>query len=185
MSRVSKREWYRRVNLTWPHHPDDSPIATPVLTIQEARRAARKLYRHVRGSAFRGLVLETSGNRYNDIRSGNIYVNPARGWKSLVHELSHSIIFAPHGGEHARLEMRMIKHVIKLGWLSGKLKDKVAKPVPDKRAQKYARTLAAIQRWSAKERRAANALKKLRRSARAQERALHGGIVSSEAATVH
>jgi hypothetical protein len=174
MSRITRREWYSRVNACWPDE-------VPALTAPEAISAARKLYRHVRGRKFGGEILVSSGNRYNDIRSGNIYVNPERGWKALVHELSHSILYLPHGGEHARLEMRMIKHVIKLGWLTGtlKAKPKAEIPKPDKRIQKLNRTLAAIGRWQKKERRAQNALKKLRRSLKAQERAMNTFLLTS------
>jgi hypothetical protein len=191
MAKLSKRKWYARVNAAWP-------AQLPELTPAEAITAARKLYRFVTGKAFPAdRVKLTSGARYTWIRRGIMYVNPTghtghgntrSPWESLVHDLSHAITWGlPHGGQHARLELRMIKEVLKRGWLDGRLKPqpKPAKPKLDPKLLRYQRTLAAIKRWSTKKKRAETALKKLTRSLRAQERHLHGGIVSGEAATLH
>lgn len=56
---------------------------------------------------------------------------------------------------------------------------KPAKPVPDPRIVKHDRTLAAIKRWETKAKRAETALRKLRRSLRAQERKLFNAVVSA------
>jgi|SRR5262245_49739930 len=179
MARVTRKEWYRRVNASWPEH-------VPPLTAEEAERAAKRLYRFVTKSTYTGKVVVTSGRRYSGqrwVRTTNslvwerrIVVNPERGWRDLVHELSHA--WEAHAGTHghnathARLEMRMIKEVVRRGWLEGKLKD-TPKPAPapvDVRAVKMARTAAAIERWEKKLRRAETALKKLRRRQRAYER---------------
>lgn len=177
MSRVTRKEWYNRVNALWPADIRERP-----LTALEAIRAARKLYRFVRGKSISAhSVRLTSGNRSTDIRSGVLFVNPQgakrdphRGWEALVHDLSHRLINVAHGGEHARLEIRMIKEVVKRGWLNGTLRDtpKPAAPAVDPRNVKRARTVAAIARWEAKARRAENALLKLRRSLAAQDRAV-------------
>jgi len=178
MARVTRKEWYRRVNATWPE-------TVPALTAGEAVRAAKRLYRYVSGATWRGPVIATSGNRYSGWRwvkseehgvRRALVVNPGRGWRDLVHELSHT--WESHAGTHghnaahARLEMRMIKEVVRRGWLDGKLKS-APKPAPvavDARAVKMERTAAAIERWEKKLRRAENALKKLRRRQRAYER---------------
>lgn len=180
MARVTRKEWYRRVNASWPDK-------VPPLTAIEAERAARRLYRFVTGSTFRGRVVITSGNRHTSVRLGVITVNPSRGWHDLVHSMSHWLerYAGTHGhnAAHARLEMRMIKQVVWRGWLDGKLKDtpravvaivEPSNPVDKRaaeRAVKIARTVAAIARWEAKQRRAENALKKLHRRRRALERA--------------
>jgi len=162
MSRVTRKEWYERVNAAWPND-------LPPLSGGEAIRAACKLYRFATGRTWYGEVRETGGRRYTDIRRGVIYVNPAGndprnpGWRGLVHELSHSVLYAPHGGEHARLELRMIKEVLKRGWLDGRLKDK-ERPEPTKEDAKWERLRRLYVRrdaWETKKRRAERALAKL------------------------
>lgn len=193
MSKVTRREWYERVNALWP-----ADVSAP--TALEAVRAARRLWRFATGETFPAAnVRVTSGRRFTWVRRGVMSVNPDRdghrhrGWQALVHDLSHYLHYrinpgvAPHSGAHARLEMRLIKEVLRRGWLQGALRDKpkAEKPKPDEKALKYARTLAAIERWEAKRRRAENALKKLNRSLRAQERAMAKRGVSATSTTVH
>lgn len=178
MSRVTRREWYERVNATWGDHPMQMP-----LTPEEAVRAARKLYRFETGRSYLKPIRVGSGRIITGYASRGLVVNPNRrhatdaGWRDVVHCLSHAFCPRPHGGEHARCEIRFIKEVLKRGWLDGSLKDepKPEKPPVDKRAVKYARTLTAIKRWETKAKRADTALKKLRRSLRAQERVMSSG----------
>lgn len=171
MARVTRKEWYRRVNEAWPE-------AVPALTPDEAARAAKRLYRFIRKQAFKGKVVQTSGNRYNSliyawktpyISELHMVVNAERGWKALVHELSHELARdLGHGGEHARLERRMIKQVLARGWLEGKLK-REPKPKPtieDRIELRAQRVDEAIARWERKLARAEKALKKLRRKQR-------------------
>ena len=185
MAKVTIKEWYARVNATWP-------AEVPALTADEAVKAAKKLYRFALGSTYSGKVIVTSGNRYSYLRYGVLYINPSWGWESdrgLVHLLSHAFhrrlsSERPHGGTHARLEIRMIKEVIKRGWLDGALRTapkpaKVAPRKPDS-AVKLARTEAAIDRWEKKLRRAENALKKLRR-----RQAYYSKRTAVTSATVH
>lgn len=172
MSKVTRKEWYTRVNALWPED-------VPALTGPEAIRAARKLHRFALGVTIPlAAVRLTSGNRFTWKRHGILSVNPERGWKKLVHHLSH--LFdnrlhpetKPHASEHARLEMRMIKEVIKRGWLAGSLKDqpKALAPERDARAEKYARLYERVRKWEAKHKRAEVALKKLRRQCAYYER---------------
>jgi hypothetical protein len=174
MARVTRKEWYRRVNACWPEH-------VPPLTAHEATRAARRLYRYVTGKTWPGDVVVTSGNRRTALRRGRIVVNPDGGWRELVHLLSHYLEWYAgthgHTAAHARLEMRMIKEVVRRGWLDGKLKPAAPAAAPaatlsDARKVGLARTLAAIARWEAKQRRAENALRKLTRRKRYYERAI-------------
>ena len=167
---TTRKEWYERVNSTWP-------AEVPVLTADEAERATRKLYRFVIGRKLDIPIEITSGNRYTYARGGlnrRLYVNPGAtrhggGWKALVHDLSHwlhrkvNYEDAPHDKSHARLELKLTKEVVKRGWLNGTLKTvaKEAPPPQDTKLQQLLRTESAIQRWEIKLRRAQNALKKL------------------------
>jgi hypothetical protein len=168
MGKVTRREWYRRVNAAWPEN-------VPKLTAEEAVRAAKRLYRFERGYTWRGPVKVTSGRRSSAIRGGVIIVNPIGGWHELVHLLSHYLSPGKHGADHARCELRLIKEVIRRGWLDGKLRSepKPAAPAPtpdDVRAEKKARIEERIARWESKKRRAETALKKLRKSLRYYEK---------------
>lgn len=163
---VTRREWYSRVNATWPKD-------LPALTAGEAERAARRLYRFVLRKTYVGRVHVSSGNRYSAVRYGSMTVNPSRGWKDLVHELSHSLRpDLPHSGDHARLEIRMAKEVLRRGWLSGSLKDEPEAPAApaDKRRKRLEQLLSGVVRWERKLSRAQNALKKLRSKLRRLER---------------
>jgi len=168
MSRLSRRAWYERVNAA-------SPAVVPRLTAAEAVRAAKKLYRFVRRHTWTGTVKVTSGNRYSRVRwgwfsprtgahEGVMIVNPERGWQSLVHLLSHALYRGSHGGEHARLERRMIREVLKRGWLNGTLKrpPKVTPP-RDLAAERAARAAAGLKRWLAKQKLAATKVRHYRR----------------------
>lgn len=172
---MTRREWYERVNAAWP-------AQVPALTGEEAVRAFRRLYRYAYHRPPALPVQLTSGNRRTGRSGGAWHLNPERGWHDLVHVLSHYACPGAHGGAHARMELRLIKQVRRRGWLDGRLKA-VPTPPPapvDRRAQRYQRVLAAIRRWSAKQRRAARALAKLHRSRRAYE--AHGLAAAPSAA---
>jgi hypothetical protein len=163
-----------------------SAVATiPPLSEAEAIKAARLLYRQFlwrvqferRGRPVpRGggkvEVKVTSGHRYNDMRRGVIYVNPPRGWDALVHELSHDFHrrLRPrdpgHGDNHRALEREMIEHVVKSGWLDGKLIPKPraprpARPVapkPDPLIAEHDKAVARVKAWKTRLRRAKTGL---------------------------
>lgn len=168
---VSRREWYERANAVWP-------AEVPALTAGEAVRAARKLYRFVRRSRCFHKVEVTSGNRYSYGRGNVLFVNPTSthhggGWKALLHDLSHWLDTGPaHSKEHAKLEMRMVKEVVRRGWLTGSLKDKpkVEKPAADPKSVKYRCIVIRMDRWIAKKKRAERALEKLNRQRKYYER---------------
>ncbi len=168
---VARKEMYARVNAAWPDE-------VPPLTDWEAVRAASRLHRWARGYACPWEIRATSGNRRTWMRGGVISVNPDQGWKRFIHDLSHLFDQEPegHSKHHARLERRMIREVIKRGYLDGKLRREpvVAKPAPDARAVKRERIAAAIARWEAKAKRADTALKKLRRRERYYARSTLG-----------
>jgi hypothetical protein len=57
-----------------------------------------------------------------------------RGWRRLVHNVSHMTYrrthprTKPHGGGHATLEAQMVAYIIARGWLTGTLKPKAKAP---------------------------------------------------------
>src|SRR5579863_3816040 len=163
---------YHSVNSKWPPGTNDGRDIKP--TAQEAVSAAKRLYRFMLKKPFRGKIVVTSGNRYSYIRSGVMYVNPdwknawassGGGWHELVHMLSHDFAHRlfpnakGHGSQHASVEREMIEHVVRSGWLDGKLKRK-ERPAPtadDLREAKAAGIAAKIKRWETKRKRAETA----------------------------
>jgi hypothetical protein len=154
---------YDTVNATWP---TDLPTLTP----REAITAAKRLYRFGMKRPFRGKVKLTSGNRYTWPRGGVLYVNPDRGWPHLVHMISHLVHRRthadkrPHDFRHEFLEGEMVRHVVKSGWLTGKLR-RPEKAKPQVRQVRYDRILARLSSWERKAKRAATAIRKLLREA--------------------
>jgi hypothetical protein len=163
---------------------DGWPQDIPALTEAEASRAARRLWRFSLGTTFTGTVKVTSGRRYNRIGwDGNtrcIFVNPERGWKHFVHELSHWFDHlangrSTHSKHHARFEAKLVREVIQRGWLDGKLRDAVKViPIADAKLLDKRRKLEALRartaRWQTKLKRAENALAKLAKEERRCER---------------
>lgn len=103
-----------------------------------------------------------------------IVVNPVGGWHELVHLLSHYLSPGKHGADHARCELRLIKEVIRRGWLEGKLRspEKVVVPVPidEVRSKRKARLQERLKKWESRKKRAETAIRKLRKSIRYYER---------------
>lgn len=171
------------------------PAAIPRLTDAEATKAAQLLYRRFyqdrvyqeqhgmsRSAYYRKRgetaplrkptpVKITSGNRYTWVRRGVISVNTGRGWRHLVHMLSHYCHSAlrpmdkPHSDNHRHLEGEMVDYVVRSGWLDGKLKPqpRVAKPKPDPVVEQHAKVLARLKAWETKAKRAATAIGKLKK----------------------
>lgn len=156
-------EWYKRVEAAWPSN-------VPALTADEAVKAARRLYRFTMKRTWMGPVEVTSGNRYAWIRRGVMVVNPEHGWKGLVHLMSHAFHNRinddkPHSRSHARLELKMIKEVIKRGWLGGILQPEPRPTITpqDSARMRVERIDVLLGKWESKQRRAENAIKKLTR----------------------
>ena len=171
---------YDNVNAVWP---DECPIPSP----QEALTGARKLVRLALSlgpeenpgwrKKFDGEFKLTSGNRYTWTRRGVFYVNPARhewnvgnGWQTIVHNIAHWAgrrlypTADPHDHRTAFIERKLAEHVVKSGWLDGKLKrERKPKPEVDRVALRATRIDQRIVAWERKLKRAENALKKLRR----------------------
>lgn len=154
---------YRAVNAAWgdPHDAPGRP------TSEEALRAAKRLYRKWLGHAWPGKWALTSGNRYTWARGNVFRVNP-NSWSNLVHFMSHYCHRrlhpgeSPHAATHAALEADMIEYVRQQGWLDGKLRP-APREARDPSQVRYESCCQRIARWERKEKRAVNALKKLRR----------------------
>ena len=176
---------YEHVNGAWP---EQVPVPSP----QEALAGARRLVRlaltlgppdgpKLRVSRYKFKL--TSGNRYSYTRNRTFMVNPdkrefgvGRGWQSMCHDISHWAhrrLFGgkPHTAQHAFIERKLAEHVVKSGWLEGKLKrPEKLKPPVDHKAVRAARIETRIASWQRKLKRAENALKKLRRQKAYYER---------------
>jgi hypothetical protein len=161
---------YARINDLWPE-------TVPPLTEQEAVSAAKRLYRLGVGRAFKGKFKIVTGNRRTWIRGGVFVLNPSKGWKSLVHTISHLTHYKTHPGKtghhwtHIGFERKLTEAVLKKGWLDGNLRrDEPAKP--DQRTIRYQRIVTRIETWEKKKRRAETALTKLYKSKTYYERSL-------------
>lgn len=158
---------YSGVNGGWP-------TIIPPLTAEEAKRAAKRLYRRAMKKPFTGTFKITSGNRINWVRRGVMSVNPGghhrTGWADLVHDLSH---FAhsrlnpndvPHSTRHWHIERDLVSYVVKSGFLDGKLKptEKTQPTVADLTTKKLASVQKRLKTWESKRKRAETALRKLR-----------------------
>jgi len=179
-------QFYNRiVNSKWPDEygrPTDA----------EAITAARRLYRRGMGRVWRGPVKIVRGNRVTWVnwvadkgqtrRRDTLCVNPdmrGGGWKEIVHSMSHychrrlNPKDRPHSQRQASLEADFTDYLLKSGWLDGKLK-RPSKPKPprDIVAERAARIEKRIAAWTAKQKRATNALKTLRVKRRYYERKL-------------
>lgn len=167
---------YQTVNAVWPE-------VVPDLTEQEALAAARRLYRFAmkRKIPYK-LRLGKLRNRSVDIDSGGMIVDHRRGWRGLVHSMSHRCHFrlyrnaknfSGHDTRHAWIEREMIRKVVESGWLEGRLR-REPKPEPevDHAQTRRDSTLAALARWTTKAKRADTALRKLRRRLRYYDRKL-------------
>lgn len=177
------RENYNAVDVRRPDDGSIWPDTVPELSAAEAVRAAKRLFRYACGETLVMPVVVTSGRRYSYIRRHTLYVNPERGWKNLVHELSHSFDQwvngrSGHNKHHALLERRMAREVVRRGWLDGRLKD-APKPEPSADEKRVAAARTALDRiearmeaWQRKSMRADNALTKLTRLHKAAQRKL-------------
>lgn len=165
------------------------PEVVPTLTGPEAVRAARRLWRFAMGETFAGEVTLTSGNRFTwtywpkGAAHIGLRVNADKGWRELVHDLSHLFWTRanpgerPHSKFHAAFEGKLVREVIRRGWLDGKLRDDepeaVAAPdLDDKRRAKLARLHERAEKWERKQQRAERALAKIAKQIRYYEKAL-------------
>jgi hypothetical protein len=160
---------YDAVNAAWP-------ADLPVITIKDAGKMARRLW-----DAFASSEGAEGAKPYSYHVPRRCWGSTAQtrnslraGWRRMVHDVSHVMhskvnrLRKDHGSIHADLELRLVQHVISKGWLT----PKQDKPKANPRQLRYARTLAGIERWKRKLRRAQNALDKLVKQRRYYEKTL-------------
>lgn len=185
---MKTRDAYKAIDLHTKAVPA-WPAVVPPLTAIEAVKATRRLYRFALGETCMRTITVTSGNRYSYGRRGVIFVNPDKGWRELIHDLSHWFVdiannYAERGHTkfHAKFEAKLIREVVRRGWLDGKLCDKAKAPkvdaapnLNDARRAKLARLVDRATRWERKAERAKRALAKIAKQRRYYERAIAKG----------
>jgi hypothetical protein len=150
---------YASVNRDWP-------ATIPPITRIEAERAAKRIVKRF-GAPPRLARVRRCWISLDPARSSDL----SRGWRRLVHDLSHLLYRAnfpgarPHGGFHAGWERDVRDYVLARGWLDGTLKltpavKKKGKPSP---ADKLAAAEAKLIAWERREKRAATKVKKYKR----------------------
>jgi hypothetical protein len=188
--------WDQRVNDLWNGQQ-------PVLSPEESLTAAKKLYRHAMGKAWKGKWALVSGNRHTWPKYGTFYVNPARkpkwshgaattGLREIIHGISHYCHWKLHPGDkphsirQLRLEAKLTKFAIDRKWHEGALKkpeppEPEAKAKPDVICLRYKRMVNRRDKWSAELERAKRLYAKAQREVRAYERR-HGERLTATAA---
>ena len=153
------RPRYQRAN-AWPNE-------IPPLTRDEAAKAVQRLWKKF------GNIGWTPRLAPEKVRRVWIPAKPPfntlhRGWRRLVHDMSHRIARhlhpnrPPHDLRHEWLEGEMVEYVLSTDWLQGGLKPK-EKPARPAQELRYERVLVRLASWERKAKRAENAIKKLRR----------------------
>lgn len=144
----------------------------PPITAEEATRAARRLWRYAMGETWRGPVKLTSGHNHTWMRDGILYVNP-NGWHLMVNDLAWLFFRLANPDQRALppkvriVEERLIREVVKRGWLNNKLK---AREIPadvqfifdqmKEQNKQRAQLEAGVRRWTTKLNRAQTMLRK-------------------------
>lgn len=164
-------------------------ITPPPLEFSEARKVFKKLYRFVGHGAYKWPIVhnnrgDTWQYEHNDPDDLNSYFSPRRaaagakyefrintsgGWPEFVR---HIAVFC--GSDRTNdMELQMVQEVLKRGWLDGRLQDRLIPPDERKaiaRSNKIKSIKTRIERWESKERRAKNALRKLRTQLKRMEK---------------
>ena len=170
---------YKEVNAAWPV---PCPIPTGKEAITGVKRLIRVAHRHAKeegvGFGMKKYQFKiTSGRRHTWPHRGIWNVNPNEkrwngqgGWAEIVHSVSHWATYkywpseSNHSPRHVYIEKMLTDYAVK-NFLDGQLK-RPEKPKPDPIEAKRTRLNARIMAWEGKERRAANALRKLRKQAK-------------------
>jgi len=152
------------------------PADVPILTADEAKRAARKLWRFAMGETWKGTVVVTSGRRHTWERNGTLYVNPTHGWCVFVNDLAWLFFTRANPGmlrntkDIAKLEEKLIREVVKRGWLYDQLKTE-EEPELIRLVREHQTTTkrldAAVKRWERKLALAKTMLAKAKKARRA------------------
>jgi hypothetical protein len=160
---MTLRDHYIPVNTTFP-------MDLPPITKVEARRAAGRIIRHFTGKA---RAVDTVRRCWIAVRPP--YNDLNRGWRRLIHDVSHTIMYRrgqakPHTGVHAKLELEVARYVLEKGWLTGTLKPAPVVSVKLSVSDKQAHLEALLGRWQTKQRRCQTAIKKLNKRIRYYQR---------------
>jgi hypothetical protein len=182
-SREEQKRLWGYVNDQWNSHPNNRVPPTP----EEAIKGFKILYRAATGRTFKGVVKITSGNRHTWSRQHGVWtLNPNEsnsffgGWREIVHSMSHYFHavnnrhLAPHHPKQAYLERKLTEVALRRGFLDGKLKPKpkAEKPPVDELAVAMERLEAREKAWATKQKRATNAIARLKKERKSLERKL-------------
>lgn len=133
----------------------------------------RAMWKAETGRKFPWKIRIGSGNRRTWLNYSTFTVNPDQGWHDLNHDMSHFIERRTTGDAHSDSHLRRERngaHLIVRRFLeTGK---PAKKEQSDMIAVRAARVNAGIQRWDAKLKRAATALKKLKKKQRYYDKVL-------------
>jgi hypothetical protein len=160
------------------------PATLPAITRDEAERAARRLFRAFGGVNLGGPNMVRPARLRYAVRRCWISTKPTtghhKGWGRLIHDVSHDIhrvrhpTARAHDNGHHVIERELAMYVAARDWLAGGLKPPApAKATPDDR---LAHLDALTARWETKAKRAATALRKLKRKRAALVRRLTTGV---------
>lgn len=170
---------YDEINRAW------DAAEVPPITRLEAERAARRLFKRF-GKVEDGSPSMSGPAAFRRVRACWVSASGRRtdkGWPRLVHDVSHDIWrrrhprLRPHAPGHGALELEITRYVLGKGWLAGALRPPEPKraTASERHAKRLVETITAIDRWESKQRRAGNALRKLRARLRRLER---NGIIN-------
>jgi len=146
-----------------------------VPTRAEVERAIKKLYRFGLGTRFDGTIKFSRGDTwsYQHGEDPDIFVGTRCSWSDVVMMMSRIVACIyyreqalPGEGKLDKMELKLVREVIKRGWMGGKLADIVVTRTPEQAAiERYEAKVKALNKrlaaWQAKHKRAANAMRKI------------------------
>lgn len=164
-------EYDRIVNSIWDKiWPEQKRNVHPNL----AMNYVRAMWKAETGQKFPWKIRIGSGSRRTWLHYGVFTVNPEQGWRYLNHDMSHFIERCTTGDAHSDGHLRRERNGANL--IVRRLLRDEPYVEPKKRrdhvADRAARVNANIKRWETKLRRAATALKKLKKKKRYYDKVL-------------
>jgi hypothetical protein len=167
-----------------PRYADINNVTFPPCSRNEADRAAQMILSRLGrvGSGSENQILAAKRDR----PPRRCWISPKpttghfKGWGRLIHDISHAIHRArhpklrPHDPTHVLVEREVLLLCIEKGFLDGKLADK-PKPKPSRKEVLLLRGISMEKRlilWTRKKNRAENAIAKLLKASRANDREL-------------
>jgi hypothetical protein len=175
---------YDHINAAW------NAVKLPPVTREEATRGLAILCRKFGGTQHGGPSMARP-YRSHFVRACWVTRKGGtldKGWPRLVHDVSHDIFRArhpqlkPHQPAHAAVERELTQYVLSAGWLDGKLATVRTKPTRDEKLSARRTSLTErLARWLTKEKRAANAAKKLRAQLKALDARERRAVINKAA----